>query len=69
MHLKFKVTWHVIYSIGGYEVLTEATKSNEGFRVVIPCSSEGFWHFRGKYHLCLQGKRVSEARNQQEVAS
>jgi hypothetical protein len=35
---------------------------------IMPCSLvEIHWYFQGVYYLCLQGGRVSWARNQQEV--
>jgi hypothetical protein len=36
--------------------------NSENFWVGIPCSSEGFRHFGGIYHLYLQCQRVSQAR-------
>jgi hypothetical protein len=39
------------------------------FWVIVPCSLETAWHFRGTCRLHLHCRRVSQARNQQKQAA
>lgn len=50
-----------------FEVLTATTMKSMVFWVVMLFSLEKTEHCRETYHFHLQGRRVSEARNQQEV--
>jgi hypothetical protein len=53
-----------------FEALTAVTIKSSIFRVIIPCIPlKVKWHFGGTYYLNLQGRRVSQARNQKEGGS
>jgi hypothetical protein len=55
------------YRDAGFEVLTSVTTKNTVFWVVTPCSSEIAPRFGGTYLFHLQGRKVSQARNQQNL--
>jgi hypothetical protein len=44
-------------------------KKSTAFWVVMPCSSETVHHFKGIYFLHLEGRRVSQGRNQHNQAA
>jgi hypothetical protein len=49
--------------------LTRTSVKSMMFLVAMLCSSEQAWHLGGTYCLCLQGQRLSQARNQQQLGS
>jgi hypothetical protein len=51
------------------EVLIVVAMKTMVIWVVVPCSSERAWHFRGMYHFHHQAKRVSQTRNEQKHSS
>jgi hypothetical protein len=58
------------YLTAGFEVLAVVTMKSMVSWVVMTCRSDEAQHFGVTYCLCLQGLRVSQARNQQkQVAS
>jgi hypothetical protein len=58
----------VILQYGGFSRILRVTMRSMAFWDVKPCSLETAQNFGGTYHSHLQGKIVTQARNQQKQA-